>query len=271
MNSPPVSEVLFERYLSASGLPWVYEPTFGGKRPDYLLPTVYGDVVIEVEELRDPEPLPVGGYSPTTAIRDTLRRAHRQLRGCRHLPNGIVVYSESIFRGVSAENLACAAFGPGFTSEWVQNGLSTPIPTLRFAAKHECPPDYPRLANPFLSRDQNKSVSAVIVLMRFRPNEFEIAIWRELRRRQALGEELRPGASLDIAAHLQADGSWSRRGEEMLRLVVFENPHANIPFPQVFFGPFDQRWTWQEDRCLPTWFGDRAAECLADGVPFYLF
>jgi hypothetical protein len=39
-------------------------------------------------------------------------------------------------------------------------------PPSRYPSRHECPTNVPKLANPFLSRTDNKSLSAVIVLMR---------------------------------------------------------------------------------------------------------
>jgi len=109
-----LSEQLFESHLTSLGLSFDYESLFGGKRPDYLVRHSGGEFVVEVEELRDPEPRPAGGYSPTTAVREALRRARNQMHGCKYLPSGIVVYSDSMWRSVTPETVASAAFGPGF-------------------------------------------------------------------------------------------------------------------------------------------------------------
>src|ERR1700687_345711 len=85
-----VAEHLFESYLASQELRWEYEPLLGGKRPDYLIQHSGGGFVVEVEELQRPDPTPTDRYSPTTAVREALRRARIQLRGCRHLPTGIV-------------------------------------------------------------------------------------------------------------------------------------------------------------------------------------
>jgi hypothetical protein len=79
----------------------VYEPVLGGKKPDYLVRAQGADCVIEVEELHKPDPLPTEGFDPTRAVGGALRRAHKQLRGCKHLPTGIVVFSDAFFRTVS--------------------------------------------------------------------------------------------------------------------------------------------------------------------------
>jgi hypothetical protein len=52
------------------------------------------------------------------------------------------------------------------------------------------------------------------------------------------------------------------------RIVVIENPHANHIFPDLFRGPFDQRWTWQGEWLTASWVGDSTKQCLASGVPF---
>ncbi|HKE22565.1 MAG TPA: hypothetical protein VKB88_09255 [Bryobacteraceae bacterium] len=41
-------------------------------------------------------------------------------------------------------------------------------------------------------------------------------------------------------------------------------------FPDVFRVPFDQRWSWREGWCTPTWIGETAERCYASGVPFHL-
>jgi len=198
-----VAEQLFESYLGSQGLGWDYEPELGGRHPDYLVRYPGGTFAIEVEELQAPDALPTTGYDPATAIRDALRRARNQLRGCKHMPTGIVLYSEAAHRSVTPVTVASAALGPGYQDARRYDQVETRSPALRFPGKYECPVDAPKLANPFLSRTANRTVSAVMVLMRYRLSDFDLALWRELLDRQARGEVLRPGASLDVAAQLQ--------------------------------------------------------------------
>jgi hypothetical protein len=249
---------------------WQYEPVFAGKRPDYLIDHSGGQFVVEVEELGDPVPLPKQGFSPTDAVRATLGRGKKQLRGCKHLPCGIVLYSESIFRSVAPETVAAAAFGPGYQNARRYDRVEVYAPAFRFPSRQECPTNLSKLANPFLSRTDNKSLSAVLVLMRYALNEFQLAVWRELAARQERGEHLPPGASLSVIAEPQHTTPVTYRFEDTVRVVVLENPHANIPLPHAFRGPFDQRWTWHNGWCTPTWIGETAKQCYADGVPFDL-
>lgn len=266
-----VSEDLFASYLSSRGLAWEYEPDFAGKRPDYLVHASGGDFVVEVEELRRPDRLPTAGFSPTGAVREALRRARNQLRGCKHLPSGIVVYSEDLYRSVTPATVAAAAFGPVFQDARRNDVVEPFAPAFRFPSKNECTTLPPKLANPFLSRTDNTSISAVIALMRYRLDEFQVAVWHDLLSRQANGEILDPGASIDASARLQDSVPLTYRFDGTIRVVVIENRHARIPFPEdVFRGPFDQRWTWQDEWLTPTWIGAVAAQFFKEGVPFAL-
>jgi hypothetical protein len=265
------AESLFESYLASRDLRADYEPKLGGKRPDYLVHAPGGDFVVEVEELQCPDPIPTQGYSPTTSIRESMRRARNQLRGCKHLPAAILVYSEAMYRSVTPTTVACAAFGPGYQDARRYDRVEPWSPALQFTKRHEWGTRLPKLANPFLSRAANTSISALLVLMRYRLSEFELAVWKELLARQASGEQLRPGASLDVAARLQHTVPRTYQFADTIRVVVIENPHRRIPFPtDVFCGPFDQHWKWQDEWCMPTWIGATAANCFQVGVPFDL-
>lgn len=266
----PTSEHLFESYLRSLPQEWDYEPGFGSKHPDYLLHHSRG-CVIEVEELQNPDPLPKVGFSPVPAIRDALRRARNQLRGCKHLPTAIVLYSESFYRSVSPITVAAAAFGPGYQDSHDHRFVHREPPVLRFLKPRELPAHLAELADPFMSAAANRSISAVIVLMHYRLSDFQLAMWQRLYARQIAGEQLPPGESSAVAAELQGIVPQTYRFEGTLRTVVIDNPHARIPFPQdLFCGPFDQRWTWRENECTPSHVGDTAAELYNSGVPFHL-
>jgi hypothetical protein len=264
------AERLFESYLSGQGLPWEYEPLFGQWRPDYLIHAASADCVVEVEELRQPDPLPSGGYAPDRAVREALRRGHKQVRGCKHLPAGILIYSESVFRSVTGISVAAAAFGPGYQNALPYDRVGAAAPALRFLTRRECGV-YQHLANPFLSRTDNRSISAVMLLTHYRLDMFELAVWQELLRRQERGEQIPPGANIKVAADLEGRAPRTFEFEGTRRVVLIENPYARIPFPHdVFQGPFDQRWTWKEGWCTPTWIGRSATKCRDAGVPFGL-
>ena len=48
----------------------------------------------------------------------------------------------------------------------------------------------------------------------------------------------------------------------------YRTDETYTPLPDVFRGPFDQRWSWQGDWCLPIWIGETAEQCFASGIPF---
>ena len=217
-------------------------------------------------QLRNPDPLPTDGFYPTAAIRDVLRRGRKQLRGCKHLPTAILVFSDSMFRSVTTVSVAAAAFGPGYQQGRSYDPLSNVPQALRFPSKHECPGDHPELAHPFLLRTHNRSISAIMVLSRCFLDELQLVGWQAGRAR---GEQLSQEEHVQLASRRQ-DPKRNTCRPTATRVVVVENRHANIPFPDLFRGPFDQRWTWQEDWVTATWIGTGATQCLADGVPFDL-
>lgn len=261
---------MFESYLRSLQLEWDYEPQFGSKHPDYFVRNS-GGCVIEVEELQNPDPLPTTGFSPIPGIREALRRARNQLRFCKHLPTGIVLYSESFYRTVSPVTVASAAFGPGYQDSHDHRFVHADPPVLRFLKPRELPAHLSEFADPFMSSAANRSISAVIVLMKYCLDDFQLAVWQQLYARQQAGEQLPPGASVAVTAELQGKIPLKYRFEGTVRTVVIENPHARIPFPKdVFCGPFDQRWSWRENLCTPSHVGDKAAELYESGVPFHL-
>ena len=247
----PISEQLFESYLDSQDLRWEYEPDFGSKRPDYLLTDSAGQCVVEVEELLCPNPVPTVGYSPVDAIRQAMRRGRKQLKGCKHLPASIALYSEAPYRSVTPVNVACAAFGPGYRDLRNYQKIEPWSPALRFSRRSELPSHLKRLANAFLSPTANRTVSAVIVVMRYQLSDFWLAVWKRLYERQMAGETLPPAASLAVAAELRDSVPRTFRFEGTIRTVILENPHCRIPFSHVFQGPFDQRWGWNGEWCLP--------------------
>ena len=266
-----VAEELFEAYLGSQHLRWDYEPQVGRWRPDYLVHHPGGQCVVEVKELRRPDPVPTSGYSPVPAIRDAMRRARNQLRGCKHLPTAIVLYSESLYRNVTPLTVASAAFGPGFQDARQYDRVEPWAPALRFSRRDQVPTNLSRLANPFLSRTDNRTISAVIVLARYRLDNFQLAVWRRLYERQSSGQQLPPGASFSVAAELQDTVPATYEFEGTIRLAVIENSHARIQFPTgLFRGPFDQRWIRREEWCMPSWIGATATDCYEQGVPFDL-
>src|SRR5271169_5709250 len=65
-------------------------------------------------------------------LRYEKRRARNQLRGCKYLPSGIVVYSDSMWQSVTPETVASAAFGPGFVDARRHDRVEVYTPAFRF-------------------------------------------------------------------------------------------------------------------------------------------
>lgn len=148
-----------------------------------------------------------------------MRRARKQLRGCKHLATGVLLYSEAIYRTVTPVTVASAAFGPGYQDARRYDRIEPWSPALRFPSRRECSSSPARLRNPFLSSTDNRSVSAVIVLERYRLSEFQLKVWKELFARQTRGQPVQPGASMTVAAELQHTVPQTYRFEGTIRVV----------------------------------------------------
>ena len=265
----PIGEEFFESYLRSQGLTWEYEPVIGRRRPDYLVHRAEVPCLIEMEGLDRPGVGAVGGFSPCVAIRNALRRARNQLREFKFLPLGIALYTDSAIRALNPHTASSAAFGPGFNDSRSRDRLDPRPSARRFAKRWELPPDLQDLADPFLSRDVNTSISAIVVLSKYELSEQRLEIWRRLYRRQQDGGEIRPLDGIRLAIELKDALPSAHRYAGTPRVVVIENRHARIPFPdELFRGPFDQRWGWKEDWCGPLWIGQELMALYEQGVPF---
>jgi hypothetical protein len=54
-----------------------------------------------------------------------------------------------------------------------------------------------------------------------------------------------------------------------IRTVVLENPYARMPFPpDLFMGPFDQRWHQESGHFRVCFMGSELMRLKQSGVPF---
>jgi hypothetical protein len=266
------AEILFETYLSRHGLQWEYEALHGRKKPDYVIPCASGKCVTEVKQIEEPNPRPTGGFNPDKFVRAKIQRARKQFSEYKDLACSLAIYSESMFGPRDPGILLSAAFGPGHRQAGRDYGKIDPNPPFyRFSKKSELPPDRHFLANALLSPAANTTFSALILLARYELSELHLEVWRRLYAMQEAGQEVSPRDQFRLLNELGPALYEARRFEGTVRVIVIENRHARIPFPQELFrGPFDQRWGWQDDWCGPLWLGSTLDELYAQGVPFHM-
>lgn len=258
------SEALFEAYLETQGVSWDHEPDLPGKakRPDYRVQHGSRSLWFEVKEFDDPAVRPTGGFSPVRAIREKIEQARKQFKEYKNDCCALVLHNcESIYRSTHLEAVLSAAFGKYFRQEARLDSRLADEP-FRFSF----------YGSSKLSAGQNTSISAIIILQHYQVDERWVSIWNELHDRQACGEKLPPGASLEAAARMQ-DRPQVITHANSVRVVVLENPYARIRFPNdLFNGPLDQRWGNREDCYTLLWVGPELQKLRErpEPVPFLL-
>jgi hypothetical protein len=266
------AEVGFEDYLTQRGLRFEYEALPGNRKPDYLIHAPSGDCVVEMKQIEEPKSLTPGGFNPDRFVRAKIDDARKQFREYKHLPCSLAIFSKSIFGPSDPGVILSAAFGPGHQQYGRDGSRVDPRPTFyRFLNKSELPPERQFLADAMLSPAANTTFSAIILVIRYELNELHLEVWRRLYAKQETGQEVRPNDQLRLLNELGPALVDKRRFGGTIRVVVIENRHARIPFPEdLFRGPFDQRWGWQDGLCGPIWIGSELERLASDGVPFYM-
>ena len=263
------SEMVFEHYLGDRGLAWEYESLPCQRKPDYLILHAEGNCIVEVKEVQDPDPWPTEGFHPDRPVRAKIHRARKQFREYKNLPCGLAVYSESIFGPYEPSIMLAAAFGPGYQQAGRDYSKIDPSPSFyRFLKRSELPADRHFLAEPLLSPVANTTFSAMIMLTRWELSELHLQVWKRMYAQQEACEPMEN--QFDLLNELGPTLRNSPRFPGTIRVIVIENCHRRLPFPEdLFRGPFDQRWGWNDGWCGPLWIGDKLRELYEqEGVPF---
>jgi hypothetical protein len=128
----------------------------------------------------------------------------------------------------------------------------------RFCKKSDLPPDKHFLANAMFSPVANTTFSALIMLTHYQLSELHLEVWRRLYAMQEAGKPVQTNDHFRLLSELAPTLQESVRFPGTVRVIVVENRHARVPFPEdLFHGPFDQRWGWHDDWCGPMWIPSR--------------
>jgi hypothetical protein len=253
------SEEKFEQYLTAEDLAWSRIPGSTRKQPDYSVQHRETTCVFEVKEFDEPQVRPVGGYDPLPPIRHKIKRAAEKFSQYRDPRCGVVLRgSKSIVRTAHQSVVFPAAFGRCVNTE--PDVYIDPGPEPRCF-------HFSGVAA--LTADQNRTVSAVIILAEYELNHVWVEAWREMAAREQRGERTHLGDQMALCQQI-----WEERGprysyEGTIRTIVFENPYARVPFPpDLFIGPFDQHWRHQLGWFRLAFMGSGIERLRSDHVPF---
>ena len=261
---------IFEEYLNQRGLRFEYEAVSGRKKPDYIIHGSSGDCIVEVKQIEDPSPMPNGGVKPYQPIRNKIKKTRCQFGEYKHLPCGLVIYSKSIRCPPLPINILSAAFGPGFQQiNYVEGMIDPNPPRYRFFNKSELPRDKEFLANATLTPNSNTTFSVLAMITHYELHDLHLEIWRRAYEMQKRGEIVQTNDQFRLFNELESQMEWSIRYAGTIRVIVIKNNCARIPFPEdVFSGPFDQHWGWENDSWQSIWIGEKLKTLYDNGVPF---
>jgi hypothetical protein len=261
MPAATESEKVFEQYLEGQELKWTRLPEADSPRPDYGVRYQGGKCLFEVKEFDDPATEPIGGFDPCPAVRQKIHRARRQFEEYKDYPCAVVLWnSKSILRDLSLPVVLSAAFGryidlgDGFQGDVGEEPLAYAFDGGEAA----------------LGPNSNTTVSAIVILSHYQWDQVWVEAWRRLSHKKQRGEPIQPSDQDNLTQQVANEFVGTRYlYQGTIRAVVLENPYARMPFPpDLFMGPFDQRWPQECGRFRPCFMGSELTRLKHSRVPF---
>jgi len=259
MSVKTESETVFEEYLNCHSLDWEAVDTGPQKEPDYRIKLGSQDCIFEVKEFDDPKPRPKSSFDPCRPVRQKLKKAREKFVRYETVSCNVVLFnSRSIYRSLTPDVVAAAAFGEHFQATQSDMGWDGGIPVFRF------------FGSAVLTPEHNRTISSVILLCRYQLDEWHLEAYRRLRAKNIPREDIGPMDHGRLMEQVSAEDRPRYSFEGTLRAIVLDNPNAKIRLPLVFFdGPFDQRW-WLEQQGYSAYrLGAELERLRADDVPFW--
>ncbi|MEK6324922.1 MAG: hypothetical protein AABN33_25040 [Acidobacteriota bacterium] len=236
------SETYFDQYLTERGYVFEFQPkTPRGKtkKLDNRVSFDGSDVYFEVKEFEEGDAIPNGAFDPYKRIYSKIRRSRPQLNDYREYSCSLVLYNGSA---------APVFLEPEFV-------LGAMLGTLTYITDNESKLTHKAFLEPgdfqtghmidfANNKPRSTQFSSIIVLEEFPLGQIKLSPLldeRKEHRRKELGTVESAVDAWNFIQTLKSDGFDT--SEKVLRVVVYENPYANISLPRgLFQGPYDERW-----------------------------
>ncbi|HEV2800976.1 MAG TPA: hypothetical protein VGW12_10790 [Pyrinomonadaceae bacterium] len=249
------SELLFEDYLNSQGLNnYDYEPKIEGKgtRVDYRLWLEDSSLLFEVKEFQQPaakKGMPSGFHNPYKPVHNKIEAALRNLGPYQGYCCSIVLYNGEVPSvDLTKEFLLGGMLGPvSLLIPFDENGRINDREELTFS-------EGGYMIDHVEGNPRNTHISAMMVLDDFPIGSYNFDIQYQ-RRAKELGRRLTRKELFMFIEEQRAKGL--DYGETTLRVLICENPYADIQLPrQIFTGPFDERYGPEGDHILRVFAGE---------------
>lgn len=216
------SEQLVSRYFDLHGVEYHWIPRTREPTPDLRVVVEPKPIFVEVKEFDASGKPPTSGYCPVPFVSQKIRNSWRQFEDYSDHPCCLMLYNAGSFKvWLHPELILCAMFG-----EYYQT-----LDSLTYSFSGEAA----------MRPDRNTYISAVAGLLPLIVDENCIDAGRRVF---DLTAGFKRELSQDEAWQINRDSmNVPRRVDEVMRVVVVENPFARNPLPDTLFtGPFDERW-----------------------------
>jgi hypothetical protein len=236
------SELLFDQYLTERGYVFESQPKFlPGKtmKLDNRVSFEGSDVYFEVKEFKEGNAIPNGSFDPYKRPYVKLKDSWRQLNDYREYSCSLILYNGS------------AALVP-LTPETV---LGAMLGALTYATDKKSKLTYKFFDEPdgfragcMIDFKNNKprstQFSAVIVLEKFPLGKVMFSQLYDERERHREKKPCVIENAVDAFNYIRSlESNGFDLSETVLRVIVYENPYADIRLPRgLFQGPYDERW-----------------------------
>jgi len=241
METKNKSEKLFEQYLDQNGFEgkWEYEPAFEekSKKSDYLLSWKENKFFFEVKQLEKKKNDSNVLFDIYKSLRGKIDEARKKFKEYKEFSCSLVVFNFGDSSAVLKPDIILEAM---LGSLGIAADFDTEKGGMVAGSERNVFTNGGKMINHM--RTQNTTISAIIVLEEFRDNtEIKKAMKNEIEKH---GKPFEGLEQIDVIRKLHQ----IHHVESVPRLVVVENPFAQIAFPEdLFMSPFDERWCWEKE------------------------